>query len=146
MHKFSATPPLRHARITVILLLVSMTLLLLKNSLIPLHQSSNFVQSPSNHPGSGTILFGIIACALLFTVTGASTSDIFMSICLYSSKALFLIHKDPSHSDNTSILSVLLELVLASLHSLHYTCFVCRLAVTLPSFICEIFYYTSLVR
>ena len=33
----SATPPLRQARIAVILLLVSMTLLLLRNSLIPLH-------------------------------------------------------------------------------------------------------------
>ena len=38
-----ATPPLRQARIAVILSSVLLTLLLLRNSLIPLHQSSNFV-------------------------------------------------------------------------------------------------------
>jgi len=53
-----ATPPLRQARIAVILSSVSRTLLLLRNNRIFLHQSSNFVQSPSNHPGSGTIFFG----------------------------------------------------------------------------------------
>ena len=52
----SATPPLRRAKIAVILLLVSMTLLLLRNNLIPLYQSSNFVLSPSNYLGSGTIV------------------------------------------------------------------------------------------
>ena len=50
----------------VILSSVPLTLLLLRNNLISLHQSSNFVQSPSNHPGSGTMLFGIPAD--LFTV------------------------------------------------------------------------------
>ena len=51
-----ATPPLRRAKIAVILLLVSMTLLLLRNNLIPLYQSSNFILSPSNYLGSGTIV------------------------------------------------------------------------------------------
>ena len=53
-----ATPPLRRARIAVILSSVSRTLLLLRHNRIPLHQSSNFIWSPSNHPGSGTIFFG----------------------------------------------------------------------------------------
>jgi len=39
----SATPPLRYTRIAVILSSVSMTLLPLRNNLISLHQSSNFV-------------------------------------------------------------------------------------------------------
>ena len=51
------TSPLRQARIAVILSLVSMTLLLLRNNLIPFHQSSNFVWLPSNYPGSGTMFF-----------------------------------------------------------------------------------------
>ena len=67
-------PPLRQARITVILLLVSMTLLLLRNSLISLHQSSNFVWSPSNYPGSSTIFFGILLWQLLVTKTNSNTN------------------------------------------------------------------------
>ena len=76
-----ATPPLRCAKIAVILLPVSMTLLLLRNSLIPLHQSLNFVQSPSNHPGSGTMLFGISACMFSLLTTGAGAVDISVSVC-----------------------------------------------------------------
>ena len=120
-----ATPPLRQARITVILLLVSMTLLLLRNSLIPLHQSSNFVQSPSNYLRSGTMFFGIPACTFLFIVTvSTGADDISVSICSSSLEASSVICKDPSHSDNASILFVLLELILVLLHSLNYTCFV----------------------
>ena len=80
----STTPPLRQARIAVILSSVSMTLLLLRNSLIPLHQSLNFIQSPSNHPGSSTIFFGIPACTFLLIAATASagTTDISVSICL----------------------------------------------------------------
>ena len=102
----------------MILLSVLLTLLLLRNNLIPLHQSSNFVQSPLNHPESGTMLLGISAD--LFT---AGAVDISVSICLSLVEASWLICKDPSHSDNASILFVLLELILAS-HSLHYMCFV----------------------
>ena len=75
----STTFPLRWARIAVILLSVSMTLLFLRNNYIPFHQSSNFVQSLSNHPRSGTMLFGIIAYIFLFLFTSAS--DISLSIC-----------------------------------------------------------------
>ena len=122
----SATPPLRHARITMILSSVSITLLLLRNSLISLHQSSNFVQSPSNHLGSSTMFFGIPACAfsLVAAAAGTGATDISVSICSYSLEASFVIYRDPSCSDNVSILFVLLELVLVSLHSFHYTCFV----------------------
>ena len=68
----------------MILSSVSMTLLLLRNSLIPLHQSSNFIQSPLNYPGSSTLFFGILACTfLLITGTaGADATDISVSICL----------------------------------------------------------------
>ena len=44
-------PPLRQARIAVILSSVFITLLLLRNSLILLYQSSNFVWLLSNYPG-----------------------------------------------------------------------------------------------
>ena len=112
--------------IAVILSSVPLTLLLLRNSLIPLHQSSNFVQSPSNHPGSGTMFFGNPAWmfSLATTAPGAGVPDISVSIGSYLSvEASSLICRDPSHSDNASILSVLLELILSS-RSLYYTCFV----------------------
>jgi len=65
-----ATPPLRCARIAVILSSVSITLLLLRNNLIPLYQSSNFILSLLNHPGSRIMFLGIIACLFVFIVTG----------------------------------------------------------------------------
>ena len=76
----SATPHLRRARIAMILLSFSITLLLLRNNLIPLYQSSNFVWSPSNHPGSSTMLLGIIAC--MFSFASAGDPDISVFICL----------------------------------------------------------------
>ena len=112
-----ATPPLRQAKIAVILSSVPLTLLLLRNSLIPLHQSSNFVRSPSNYPGSGTIFFGIPADTFppISTAMGAGAVDISVSVRLYLSvEASLLICRDPSRSDNASTLSVLLELVLSS--------------------------------
>ena len=120
-----ATSPLRRARIAVILSLVSMILLLLRNNLIPLHQSSNFVQSPSNYPGSSTTFFSISVCTFSLTpaAAGAGADDISVSICLSLLEASFVICKDPSHSDNALILFILLELVLVPLHSLYYMCF-----------------------
>ena len=103
-----------------------MTLLLLRNSLIPLHQSLNFIQLPSNYPGSGTMFFGILACLFLLTVT-ASASIVEISsvvVHLYSLRASSMIYKDSSHSDNASISFVLLELILVPLCSLYYMCFV----------------------
>ena len=113
-----ATPPLRHARITMILLLVSMTLLLLRNYLISFHQSSNFVLSLLNHPGSGTMLLGVTACMFLFL--GTSASNISLSVySFFLSKTLFIIFNNPNLSNNTSILFVLYKLVL-SLCSLYH--------------------------
>ena len=109
----------------MILSSVPLTLLLLRNSLIPLHQSSNFVQSPSNYPGSGTIFFGNPAWtfSLATAAPGAGVPDISMSVGSYLSvEASLLICKDPSLSDNASISFVLLELVLSSC-SFHYMCF-----------------------
>ena len=93
----------------------SITLLLLRNNLIPLHQSSNFDQSPSNHPGSGTMFFGNPACMfpLFATASGAGATDISsMVVCSYSSEISSVICKDPNRSDSASISFVLLELVL----------------------------------
>ena len=113
----SATPPLRQARIAVILSSVPVTLLLLRNSLIPLHQSSNFDWSPSNHPGSGTILFGDPACTFSLAAAAAvvGATDISVSVRSCSSvEVSSLICKDPSCSDNASISLALLEPVLSS--------------------------------
>ena len=58
------------ASTVVILSSAATTLLLLRNSRIPLHQSSNFVLSPLNHPGSGTMLF-VSTFSLCTVVTDA---------------------------------------------------------------------------
>ena len=110
-----ATPPLRWAKIAVILLLVSMTLLLLRNSRISLYQSSNFVWSPSNYPGSGTIFFGISANTFLpiSTAMDAGAVYISVSVCLLVLfEASSVILRDPNLSDNASKSFVHLELVL----------------------------------
>ena len=120
-----ATSPLRQARIAVILSLVSMILLLLRYNCIPLHQSSNFVWSLSNYPGSRTMLFNMTAYTFSFIAgAGASATDISVSVCLYSFEISFMICKNSSCSDNASISFILLELVLVSLYSLHYIYFV----------------------
>jgi len=101
----------------VILSSVSRTLLLLRNNLISLHQSSNFVQSPSNHPGSGTIFFGIAADTFspFSTAMGAGATDISSIVVRsYLLKMSSVICKDPKCSDIASTSFVLLELVLSS--------------------------------
>ena len=107
----------------MILLSVSITLLLLRNNHIFLYQSLNFVQSLSNYSGSGTMLFVIAAYMFLLNATGASATDISVSVLLYSFEASSVICKDPSHSNNASMSSVPLKLVLVSLYSLCYMCF-----------------------
>ena len=118
------TPPLRWAKIAVILLLVSMILLLLRYNCIPLYQSSNFVWSPSNHSESRTMLFGMTAYTFSFIVAGAGTINISVSDCLYLLEASSVICRDSSYSNNAFILFVLLELVLVFLHSLYYIYFI----------------------
>ena len=109
-------PPLSWASTAVILSLAATTLLLLRNKQIPLHQSSNFVRSLSNYPRSGTMFFGNPAWPFSWPITsigaGAGATNISVSVCLslvLSSE--ISICKDPSHSNNVSILSVCLELI-----------------------------------
>jgi len=73
------TPPLRLARITVILSLVFISLLLLRIIHIPLHQSLNFILSLLNYPGFGTMFLGITAYLFMFVVTGTGATDIALS-------------------------------------------------------------------
>ena len=110
----------------MILLSVSMTLLLLRNNCIPLHQSSNFIQSPSNHPGSGTMLLDTSACTFSWLIPAivAGTADISVSVHSSLVEASSVICRDPSCSNNALILFVLLELIIVPSHSDCYTCFV----------------------
>ena len=127
----------------MILLSVSMTLLLLKNNLISFHQSSNFIQSLSNHSRSSTMFFGIPAYLFSFIVTaGAGAFNISsVSICLYLLEVSSMICKDPSYSNNISILFVLLKLVLVILRRLFYMCFLLN-----RKFCRVLSVYTSLAR
>ena len=88
----------------MILLSVSITLLLLKNNQISLHQSLNFVLSPLNHPEPGTILFGMTVY-LFCVITNAGATDILSIVSIYiiSVKASSsVILNDPSHFNSTS--------------------------------------------
>ena len=138
------TSPLRWAKIVIILSLVFMTLLLLGKSQIPLHQSSNFILFLSNYPRSRTILFSVTAYAL-FIIT--SIPNISVSVyLLVLSKILFMICKDPSHSNNAFMLFVLLELVLVLLYRLCHICFVYWPIVVLPNFIHGLIHYTPFLQ
>ena len=79
------------------------------------------------------MLLGISAKSFIAGVI-AGAVDISVSVRSLLVEASSLICKDSSHSDNASILLVLLELILAS-RSLYYMCFVFR-QVTLSSIIC----------
>ena len=97
-------PPLSQARIVVILLYVPVTLLLLKNNQIPLHQFLNFVLFLLNHPRSRTILFGMTA-HLFYAIADASATNIssVISVSIIFVKMSFLIIlNNPSHSDSAS--------------------------------------------
>ena len=108
-------PPLRLAKIAVILLFVPVTLLFLRNSQILLHQSSNFVLFPLNYPESRTILLD--NSAYLFYITANISAIDMLSIysAISSEASSLVIFNDLSHSDNISIscsqhLSVLLSM------------------------------------
>jgi len=99
-----AMPPLRQVRIAIILLSVAVTLLVLRNNLIPLHQSSNFILFPSNYSGSKTILFGIPAY-LFCTVVDAGATDISSMYSIVSSEVSSLvIFNHPNHPNLVLIL------------------------------------------
>ena len=137
-----ATPPLRWARIAMILSLVSMTLLLLRNNLIPLHQSLNFVLSLLNHSRSGTMFLGTPACPLFPCVdTGAIDISSVYSIVL--SETSFVICKNSSYSDNVSISLSWYQLIFVSCGLTTYILFfpivkpsiiLCRLTTSVLSF------------
>ena len=102
--------PLSWANTAVILLSVATTLLLLRNNCISLHQSSNFVRSPSNYLGSGTILFGVLVCVFSLYTAGAGAIDISSVSSVPSSVLLFdmlflVILSDPNISSSASIAS-----------------------------------------
>ena len=117
-------PPLNQTNTAVILSPVAITLLFLRNRQIPLHQSSDFVLSLSNHPGSGTILLGIIACTVLLCTAGAvdissNVSGIADSVLLFYILSSVILN-DSSISSSTSIVSELCHTIL-SVHSLYYS-------------------------
>ena len=101
----------------VILLLVATTLLLLRNNCIYLYQSLNFVLFLSNHPRSGTMLFGVIVYIFLLYIasTGAvnisSISNIASSVLLFDTLFLVIL-SDFSISSSTSIVSGLYPAIL----------------------------------
>ena len=70
------------------------------------------------------MLFSMTTITFSFAGASAGTADISVSVCLYSLEASSVICKDPSRSDNISMLFVLLELVLVLFCSLYYMCFV----------------------
>jgi len=62
------------------------------------------------------MFLGITAYLFTFFVTGTSATDIISSDCsVVSSKVLFVICKDPSHSNSVFMLSVLLGIILVLL-------------------------------
>jgi len=84
------------------------TLLLLKNNWIPLYQSSNFIWSLLDYPKFGTMLFGIIAYAVLLYTTGIGavniSSDVADSVVLFLSEVYSLvIFNDSNISSNASM-------------------------------------------
>jgi len=107
---------------------VATTLLLLKNNCIPLYQSSNFTQSLLNHPGSGTILFGILVCVFLLYTAGAgavnisSVSSVARSVLLFDMLSSVIL-SNPNISSSASIASGLCCTVL-SVHGFYHNCFV----------------------
>ena len=111
-------PPLRQARIAVVLLFILVTVLLLKNNQISFHQSSNFVLSLSNHPRFGTMLLGSSTC-LFCIFSGTSAINISSVYSIVFSEMSSVIFNNPSLFNNASILysqywSVLLSMVYAT--------------------------------
>ena len=107
-------PSLSQANTVVILSSAATTLLLLRNSQIPLHQSLNLVLSLLNHSGSGTMFFvGLFSLCITSTdtVNISSISGIAGSM-LWFDLLFSMILNDPSISSNASIVSVLCSAIL----------------------------------
>ena len=88
-------PFLSWASTAVILSSIAITLLLLRNNQISLHQPSNFIWSPLNHPRSRTILFSITTYAILLYTASIDainiSSDNTSSVVLFLSEAYSLV-------------------------------------------------------
>ena len=117
-------PPLSQGSTVMILSSVATTLLLLRNNHISLYQSSNFIQSPSNHSGSGTMLFGMLACTFLLYTTSIGTINISSVSGIAGSVLLFdtlssVILSDPNISSSASIASGLCYAIL-SIHDFYH--------------------------
>ena len=110
-------PPLSQANTVIILSLAATTLLLLRNKWIPLHQSLNFVLSPSNHPGSETIVS--VGTLSLYTAGAGAVNILSVSgvagLVLLFDMLFSVIFSDPSISSNASIASLLCPAILAVL-------------------------------
>ena len=125
----------------VILSFAATTLLLLRNNWILLYQSSNFVPSPSNYSGSGTMLFSIVVNIFLLypasagTVNISSVSGVSGSILLFDMLSLVIL-SDPNIFFSFSIIFWLC-LAILSVCGFYYNCFVCNLVLL---------HYTSLTR
>ena len=126
-----ATPSLRQVRIVMILSSISITLLLLRNNLISLHQSSNFILFPSDHSRSETMFLDNPIYSL-FLFTGTSDVNILSIYSVVLSEASFVIYKSPSHSDNTSISCSQCWLILLSID---YATHILFLPIVKPSII-----------
>ena len=87
-------PPLNQATIAVILLYIPITLLLLENNLISLHQSSNLVLFPLNHSRLETMLFSMTVCSFC-AIAGTGTTDILSMYSVVSSEISSLIFSNP---------------------------------------------------
>ena len=110
-------PLLNQARIAVIFSSATTTLLLLRNKQIPLYQSSNFVLSPLNYPGSRTIVF--VGVLLLYTASASavdilSVSGIAGLVLLFDTLSSVILN-DPIISSNASIVFSFCPAVLADL-------------------------------
>ena len=117
-------PPLSQGSTVMILSSVATTLLLLRNNHISLYQSSNFIQSPSNYSGSGTMLFGMLAYTFslytisIGTINISSVSDIAGSVLLFDTLSSVIL-SDPNISSSASIASGLCYAIL-SIHGFYH--------------------------
>ena len=80
-----------------------------------------YITCGSNNP---LLVRNVAFYAYAFLLVIASAVDISVSIHLSSLEASSVIFKDPSLSDNASILFVLLDIVLSCSHSFHYMYFI----------------------
>ena len=116
------------------LIFVAITLLLLRNNQISLHQFSNFVQLLLNHLRSETILLSITACTVSSCTTSIGTVKISSDISfvvLFLSEVQFLVIFNNFNISFSVLISMVFWLYLSILsiysfyHNIIYICFIC---------------------